>query len=128
LPDVTFLVVKFQSGKMVMLMITPMFVCLYDQQEPSLCASRPICFAPNYYISFAVMFCKKRERFAAFQYLQQQNKTKHSNISVHKQYRYVTLRTEMNAAPVLKETEISVPDCVTQRVTIMQTATEINFT
>jgi hypothetical protein len=66
LPDVTFLVVKFQSGKMVMLMITPMFVCLYDQQEPSLCASRPICFTPNYYISYVVMFCKKRDGLLPF--------------------------------------------------------------
>jgi hypothetical protein len=76
LPDVSFLVVKFQSGKMVTLMITPMFVCLYDQQEPSLCvlscASLPICIAPNYYISYVVMFCKKSEPtvFALFQYLQ----------------------------------------------------------
>lgn len=59
----------FQSGKMVMLMLTPMCVCLYDQQEPSLCvhlcASLPICTAPNYYISYVVMFCKKWEPFGS---------------------------------------------------------------
>jgi len=41
----------FQTGKIVMLMVTPMFVCLCDQQEPSLCAhlcaSLPICIAPK---------------------------------------------------------------------------------
>jgi hypothetical protein len=75
---------------MMMMMITPVFVCLYDQQDPSLCvhlfASLPIFIAPYNYITYVVMFSKKREPFPFFKYLHTHKILKpqqHCDISVY---------------------------------------------